>query len=79
MGMWTWPLMGVVLIISAIGFNATRRIMTFERKRQSANDSPIPESVKEHPFVLNPIIWVYLASLIFVSLLIFYYATSLPY
>lgn len=80
MGMWTWPLLGVIFIISAMGFYATWRIMVFERRRQQAHDAPVPKSVKEHPFVLNPIIWVYLVATVFVvSLLIFYYMTSLPY
>ncbi|PUB17999.1 hypothetical protein [Paenisporosarcina sp. OV554] len=80
MGLWTWPLLGVIVIICAVGFYATRRIMTFERERQQTNDSPIPVAVKEHPYTLNPIFWVFAAALIFISIVIgYYYATSSSY
>ena len=80
MGLWTWPLLGVIIIIGAIGFYTTRRIMVFERKREQTNDSPIPVAIKDHPFTLNPIILVYIAALVFVTILIgYFYATSSPY
>ncbi|WP_017381296.1 hypothetical protein [Paenisporosarcina sp. TG-14] len=79
MGIWAWPLVFVIFIISAIGFYATWRIMVFDRKRQEVNDSPIPQTMKDHPFVLNPIIWVYLTALVFVTILIAYYVASSPY
>ena len=80
MGIWTWPLLGVIFIICAIGFVMTRRIMVFERKRGQTNDTPIPVAVKDHPFTLNPILWVLVAALVFVSILIgYYYATSSSY
>lgn len=79
MGIWAWPLVFVIFIIIGIGFYATWRIMVFDRKRQEVNDSPIPQTIKEHPFVLNPIIWVYLTALLFVTILIAYYVASSPY
>lgn len=79
MGIWAWPLVFVIFIISGIGFYATWRIMVFDRKRQEVNDAPIPQTMKEHPFVLNPIIWVYLTALVFVTILIAYYVASSPY
>jgi Trk-type K+ transport system membrane component len=80
MGLWTWPLLGIIIIIGAIGFYTTRRIMVFERKREQTNDSPIPVAVKDHPYSLNPIIWVYFAALVFIAILIgYYYATSSSY
>ncbi len=79
MGIWTWPLLGVVLFISAIGLYSTWRVMTFERDRQEVNDSPIPQAVKNHPFSLNPILWSLIAALILMFVIIAYYATSSPY
>jgi len=80
MGLWVWPLLGVILIICAIGYYATKRIMVFERRREQSNDSPIPVAIKEHPFTLNPIILVYIAALVFVIILVgYFYATSSPY
>lgn len=80
MGLWTWPLFGVIIFICAVGFYTTRRIMVFERKREQTNDSPIPVAIKDHPYTLNPIILVYIAALVFVTILIgYFYATSSPY
>ncbi len=80
MGLWTWPLLGVIIIICAIGYYATRRIMVFERKREQTNDAPIPAAIKDNPISLNPIFLVYVAALVFVIVLIgYFYATSSPY
>lgn len=78
MGIWTWPLLGVILIISAIGFYSTLSIMKFENRRQQANDSPVSQAVKEHPYTMNPVVWVLVAALVFISVIIAYYAASSP-
>jgi flagellar basal body-associated protein FliL len=80
MGLWTWPLLGVIIIIAGIGFYATRKIMVFERERQQTNDAPIPVAVKDHPFTFNPIFLVYVAAAVFVTILIgYFYVTSSAY
>ena len=79
MGVWTWPLMGVVIIIMAISVYSTLKVMNFERRRQCVNDSPVSEQVKEHPALLNPIFWVYIVALGFMLLMIFVYAVSSSY
>jgi heme/copper-type cytochrome/quinol oxidase subunit 2 len=78
MGMWTWSLMGMVIIVGGIGLYATLKVMRFEKRRESANDSPIPEGVKEHPALFNPIIWAYIFAFIFIMSTIAYYAASTP-
>ncbi|AYC29075.1 hypothetical protein [Paenisporosarcina cavernae] len=72
MGMWTVPLLIAIVIISAIALYTTMRVLSFEQRRNEAMDSPIPEEVKEHPIVLNPIIWAYLVAFIFIMLVIGY-------
>jgi formate hydrogenlyase subunit 3/multisubunit Na+/H+ antiporter MnhD subunit len=78
MGIWTWPLLGVILIISAIGFYSTLSIMKFENRRKQVNDSPVSQAVKEHPYTMNPVVWVLVAALVFISVIIAYYAASSP-
>jgi len=36
----------------------------------------IPDPIEEHPFTLNPIIWVVLVAVFFIGIVIFYYAAS---
>jgi len=78
MGIWTWPLMGIVVIVMAISAYSTIRVMNFEKKRQRVNDSPISEEVKEHPALFNPVFWVYILALGFMLLMIAYLALSSP-
>jgi len=78
MDIWAWPLLGVVIIISAIGLYSTLSIMKFENRRLQANDSPVSQKVKQHPYTMNPIVWVLLAALVFIAIVIAYYTASLP-
>jgi len=78
MDIWTWPLLIVVTLISAIALYATWSIMKFEDRRQQVNDSPVSQAVKQHPYSMNPIVWVLMAALIFISIVIAYYAASSP-
>ncbi|WP_075618202.1 hypothetical protein [Paenisporosarcina indica] len=79
MDIWTWPLLIVVTIIAAIGLYATRSIMKFENRRQQTTDSPVANVVKEHPYSMNPIVWVLVAALVFISIVIAYYVASSSY
>ena len=45
----------------------------------NGQDSAIPKAIEEHPFTLNPIIWVIAVAGIFMFIVIFYYATSSSY
>lgn len=78
MDFWTYPLLVVITIISAIGLYGTWSIMKFENRRQQATDSPVSHAVKEHPFSMNPIFWVFVAATVFISIVIAYYAASSP-
>lgn len=66
----------MIFIIGAIGLYATLKVMRFEKERQSVNDSPISEEVKEHPALFNPVIWVYIIAFGFLFLMVAYYAAS---
>lgn len=79
MSIWTWPLIGAIVIIGSISFIATRRIMTLETRRAQNNDTPVSQAVKDHPYTMNPIFWVYAVALIFISLVILFYATTTTY
>lgn len=65
----------VVAIICAIGLASTRK---WQRSDAAVDgqDSAIPKAIEEHPFTLNPIIWVILVAAMFIFIVIFYYATS---
>ena len=61
MDIWTVPLVFVIVIICLIGFASVRK---WHRADPVVNgqDSAIPEAIEEHPFTLNPIIWVILVA-----------------
>ncbi|MET1013412.1 MAG: hypothetical protein ABWX61_02740 [Paenisporosarcina sp.] len=76
MEMWTWPLIGMIIIVGGISLYSTLRVMRFERERQSATDAPIAGEIKEHPALFNPVIWTYILAAVFIFSVIFYYAAS---
>lgn len=78
MDIWIVPMIIVVAIICAIGLASARK---WHRADASVNgqDSAIPKVIEEHPFTLNPIIWVIAVAGIFMFIVIFYYATSSSY
>ncbi|WP_342509099.1 hypothetical protein [Sporosarcina sp. FSL K6-2383] len=75
MDIWVVPMIIVVLLICTIGLLSARKS---RQANTSANgqDSAIPEIIENHPFTLNPIIWVIFIYAIFLFTVIFYYATS---
>ncbi|NYF24061.1 hypothetical protein [Sporosarcina sp. JAI121] len=76
MDIWTVPLIIVVLIIGLISFVSVRK-WNKANAAVEVQDSRNPAVVEEdHPFTLNPIIWIALASVFFMGIVIFYYATS---
>jgi len=81
MGIWTiwiWPLLSVILLIVIAAYYATRQVTLLENRRKQVNDTPIPQAVKEHPYSLNPVVWVYVSALVFIAIVIAYYAASSP-
>ncbi len=75
MDIWTVPLVIVVLIICLIGFVSVRK-WNKANVVVEVQDSQIPAEMEDHPFTLNPIIWVILVAVLFMLTVIFYYATS---
>ena len=78
MNIWIVPMIIVVAIICTIGLASARK---WQRADAMADgqDSEIPKAIEEHPFTLNPIIWVILVAGAFMFIVIFYYATSSSY
>ncbi|CAM3095688.1 hypothetical protein FITA111629_03120 [Filibacter tadaridae] len=72
---WTIPLIIVIFLICAIGIVAARK-SSKANVAGSGQDSAIPEMVEDHPFALNPILWILLVATAFIGIVIFYYAAS---
>lgn len=73
MDMWTLSAVVVCVLIGVLSLFLTLGIMKKTSQRAQITDIPIPKSVKEHPFILNPIIIMYIIFLLFTGLIIFYY------
>ncbi|WP_318615974.1 hypothetical protein [Sporosarcina sp. YIM B06819] len=78
MDIWTVPMIIIITIICAIGLASVRKWHRVDPV-VDGEDSAIPEAIEEHPFTLNPIIWVILVALMFMFIVIFYYAASSSY
>ncbi len=74
MDIWTGPLIGVILIVCLISYLAIRKTSKMASLVGERNE--VSDSVADHPFVLNPILWVILTVTVFIGIVIFYYATS---
>lgn len=74
MDIWTGPLIVVVLIICLISIAAVRKMS----KKEPVVDgrSVVNEAIADHPFTLNPILWIILVASGFMGIVIIYYATS---
>lgn len=75
MNVWTVPFITVVLIICIIGFISVKKwnkATVVVNGQDNQNSGPI----EEHPFTLNPIIWISLVAVFFIGIVIFYYAAS---
>ncbi|WP_203246061.1 hypothetical protein [Sporosarcina beigongshangi] len=75
MDIWVVPMIIVVLIICLIGLMSARKTRQ-PNTVANGQDSAIPEVIENHPFTLNPIIWVILVAASFIFIVIFYYAAS---
>lgn len=78
MDIWTIPVAIVVLIVTVITIRSVRRWQSVDPV-VDGRDSQIPEAIEEHPFALNPIIWVILVVTFFIGIVIFYYAFNSAY
>lgn len=72
MGIWTIPVVIVIVLIALFSYLSTLQVAKQTERRAQTNDTPIPEAIRDHPFMLNPIIWVYVVVGLFFSIMIFY-------
>ncbi|MEK4228555.1 short-chain dehydrogenase [Solibacillus sp. FSL H8-0538] len=80
MGIWLYPAIFVVLIICIVAYYLTVSVAHNVEDSGREMDTPIPESLKNHPFILNPIILMYIIAGLFSGIMIFYYwSTSSSY
>lgn len=68
------PLIFVTLIILLIGYLAMRKSSKAESAVKGRAETN--EVIEEHPFGLNPILWIIFIATFFMGIVIFYYATS---
>ncbi|MGG0656825.1 short-chain dehydrogenase [Rummeliibacillus pycnus] len=73
MGVWTWPLVFVALMISALSLVWTMRIAKNQEVQSGSNDESVSKTVEENPTMLNPIFWFYGIAGLFMGLVMAYY------
>lgn len=74
MGIWTVPLIIVIVIICLISIVAVRK--TPKENQVVEGRAETREVIEDHPFTLNPILWVILVATVFIGIVIVYYAAS---
>lgn len=79
MAMWTIPAIIAGVVILFISYYLTVGVMKKTQQRASAADIPISKAIRDHPFVLNPIIIMYIIFLLFTGIIIFYYWSKYGY
>ncbi|EGQ27120.1 hypothetical protein ABZ756_06835 [Mammaliicoccus sciuri] len=70
---WLWPMIFVSAIMLWICLAAVRKS---SRSLQLNEKDQIPETVAEHPYTINPILWIILIATFFALFVIFYYWAS---
>lgn len=76
MAIWIFPLAIVFVIISFIGWKAVSKWDAIAATTFNEQDHNVPETVEDHPFSLNPIIWVIGVAALFILFVIFFYWAS---
>lgn len=71
LAIWILPYLVVTAIILWITVTSVRKAMMSMGER-----TEISETIEDHPFTLNPIIWVILLATIFIGIVIVYYAVN---
>lgn len=74
MSIWFVPTLITAGIIILIGVVSVRKTWRFDM--QLEQEDLIPQKIAEHPFTLNPIIWIIFIALAFMGIVIVYYATT---
>lgn len=70
---WTTPLVIVVSIMVLIGLAGIRKS---SRSFQLNEKNQIPNIAAEHPFMMNPLLWIIVVATVFILAVIFYYWAS---
>ncbi len=73
MGIWTWPLIFVVVLIGLASLIWTMRIAKRQEVQSGTHDEVYSKTVENNPTVLNPIIWMYGIAGLFIGLVMIYY------
>ncbi|MCM3710103.1 hypothetical protein [Sporosarcina luteola] len=76
MAIWIIPLGIVFVIIGVIGWKAVSKWDAIAATSFDPQDHRIEEAVEDHPFSLNPIIWVIGVAALFILFVIFFYWAS---
>lgn len=79
MDIWLWPAIFTIGILFIYAIWATMAVAKQTQSRASETDTPVPDAVKEHPLILNPIIISYFVFLLFLGIIIFYYWAKYGY
>lgn len=74
MDIWTGPLIFVIVIICLISIFAVRKSSRGAPEKEGRSE--INSAIVEHPFTLNPLLWIILIAVTFMGIVITYYATS---
>ena len=74
MDIWTGPLIVVIVIICLISIVAVQK--TSRKVPAVKGRAEIKEVIEDHPFTLNPILWIILVAVAFMGIVIVYYAAS---
>ncbi|AOV08413.1 hypothetical protein [Sporosarcina ureilytica] len=71
---WIMPFIIVTALMIWITVAAIRK--SSKLSSLAVGRDEIPEVVEEHPFTLNPVIWVILIASLFIAIVITYYAAA---
>ena len=72
MTLFTWAAIFVVIILCAFSAYATVAVGKHIESRGSELDTSVDPAIKQHPFLLNPIIMMYIIVGIFMTIVIFF-------
>lgn len=73
MGMWLMPAIFTVIVIMIVSYWLTVRVGHNVEESGRELDTPVPKVIVEHPFLLNPIMLLYVIFGLFTGVIIFYY------
>ena len=76
-GAFTWPLIGIVIVICILATLATMQGIREAERRENPLEDEISPGIARHPFAFNPIILIYvIVGVLMVGVIFFYWASS---